>query len=110
MGIGDVAKMGKQLYKARQAQKQMSKIKAAGQAGFLAILINGTNEVTDAEVNRKALAEELLEFQLDEKLIEKLAKKVEEYVKKAANSAKKNLEKEMMNSANLEELRGMLGI
>lgn len=104
MGVFDMAKMAQ---KAMQAKKQMSKINAAGKAGYLGVLIDGLYTVNEVEVNRDELRKEL-GIEIDDKALNKLAESVEKNVKDSFNSAKKSLEKELANSANLDDLKSLL--
>jgi DNA-binding protein YbaB len=103
MGVFDMAKMAQ---KAMQARKKMSKVKAAGKSGFLAVLIDGLYTVTDVEVDKNELRAEL--DGLDDKTIDKIATLVEKNVKNVFNDAKKSLEKELASSSSMEELKGLL--
>lgn len=108
MGVFDVPKA---VYKAKQAQKRMSKIQAAGKYGVVGILLNGLNNVEEVEIDAEALKEHFVEMEIavTDEQIEKLAKRLEEQTKKAFEAARKSLEKELINSTSLDDLKGMLG-
>ncbi len=106
MGVLDIPKA---VYKAQQAKKKMSKMEVVGTSEFLDILVNGINEVKDAEINKAKLKETFADFNLSDDFFEKLAKLLASSIKDAFNDSKKKLEKELMNSTDLEELKGLLG-
>lgn len=98
--------MAKMAQKAMQAQKQMSKIKAAGKSSYLGVLIDGLYNVSDSEVNREELKNEL-DLGLDDRAIEKIAKSIEKHTKDSFNNANKALKEELKNSTNLDDLKNL---
>ena len=97
----------KAMYKAQQAKKQMSKIQVAGTSGSVSILMNGLNEIVEIEIDEEGLTDSDT-ISRDE--FEKILKKLKDQFKSAMSDAKKQLEKEMMNSANLDDIKEMLGL
>ncbi|MCA9386420.1 YbaB/EbfC family nucleoid-associated protein [Candidatus Dojkabacteria bacterium] len=104
MGIMNVPKA---MYKAQQAKKQMSKIQVAGTSGSVSILMNGLNEIVEIEIDEEGLTDSDT-ISRDE--FEKILKKLKDQFKNAMSDAKEQLEKEMMNSANLDDIKEMLGL
>lgn len=98
----------KALYKAQQAKGKMSKIQAAGKNGAVAVLLNGLSEVKEVEISIDELRE-LLGDSVSEQDLKIIAKQLSKQFKKALEDAKKALEKEMMNSADLDELKNLFG-
>ncbi len=104
MGVLDFPKA---MYKAQQAKKKMSKIEVAGQDGAVSVLMNGLNEIVEVEIDSDVLTDNDM-ISRDE--LERILKKLAEQFRKANADAKKQLEKEMMNSANLDDIKEMLGM
>jgi DNA-binding protein YbaB len=99
--------MPKAMYKAQQAKKQMSKIEAAGAHGSVSVLMNGLNEIVEVEID----VEDMIDGEtISKKDFEKAMSDVQNSFKKAVAEAKKRIEKEMMSSANLDDIKGMLGM
>lgn len=95
MSVLDTAKL---IRKAQQAKTSMKKVQAAGKSksGLVAILINGLNEI--------------LEVSIDDSLCQNgscatLSKEIIE----AHDDARKELEKEMASSMDMDSIRDMLG-
>lgn len=99
MGVLD---MPKAMYKAQQAKKKMQKIQVVGQHGSVSVLMNGLNDIVEIEINEDAFG--------DNEDMTTMLKRIAEDTKKAIADAKKALEKEMMNSANLDDIKEMLGM
>lgn len=99
--------MPKAIYKAQQAKKKMAQIEVVGVSETVNILINGINEVLEVDVNTESMRSQFPTMSNED--LEKLVKKLKEDIKAAINDGKKKLEKELMNSANLDELKGLLG-
>ncbi|MDQ6985887.1 MAG: hypothetical protein Q9M91_07875 [Candidatus Dojkabacteria bacterium] len=108
MGVLGVPKA---IYKAQQAKKKMSQIQAAGKEGMVGVLLNGLNDIEEDEIDRIELKSELenLGVKTTEDQVDKLADLLEKQIKKAFAAAKKNLEKELISSTSLEDLKGLLG-
>ena len=104
MGIMNVPKA---MYKAQQAKKQMSKIQVAGVDGEVSVLMNGLNEIVEIEIDEDALTDS---DSISRDEFERIIKNLKKQFKNAVADAKKQLEKEMMNSANLDDIKEMLGL
>lgn len=100
MGMLDVPKA---LYKAQQAKKRMEKIRAAGAEGAVSVLMNGLGEIEEVEIDRALFAE------LIQKDSNDAASTLEDQIKKAIAKAKKELEKQLMSSTDLNDLKSLLG-
>lgn len=100
--------MAKMAQKAMAAKKQMSKIKAAGKSGSVGVLIDGLYSVEEVEINREELRKELGN-DISERDLDKVIQIFEKNVKSAFNDSKKALEKELANSASIEDLKNLLG-
>lgn len=98
----------KAVYKAQQAKKQMEKIQAAGISDGVSILTNGLNDVVDVEIDID-MYRDILGESFDEEKMKKLLMKLAEGFKKASADAKKHLERELMASTSLDDLKGLLG-
>lgn len=97
----------KAMYKAQQAKKKMSRIEVAGQNGAVSVLMNGLNEIVEVEIDD----EELMDSDsMSPEEFARAMKKLADQFKKAVADAKKQLEKEMMNSTSIDELKDMLGM
>ncbi len=107
MGVFDVAKA---MNNARKMKNQMSKIQAAGKGGMISMLLNGVNDLDEVEVNRDELYAYLEPLGVSRDTSDKLAKRLEDNIKEAYGNTKKNLEKEMVKSANMDDLKSMLGM
>jgi hypothetical protein len=103
MGVMDMAKMARQ---AMAARNKMSKIKAAGKHGSLAMAIDGLYNTTDVEIDRDELRAELGE--VDDKMLDKIIRVFENNIQKASADTKKSLEKELAKSTSMEDLKSML--
>ena len=97
----------KAMYKAQQAKKQMSKIEVAGRNGNVSVLMNGLNDIVEVEIDKENL---LGSDSISRDEFSKIANKLSEEFKKAVADAKKQLEKEIMNSSSMEDIKGMLGL
>ncbi|MCA9381244.1 YbaB/EbfC family nucleoid-associated protein [Candidatus Dojkabacteria bacterium] len=97
----------KAMYKAQQAKKQMSKIQVAGVDGEVSVLMNGLNEIVEIEIDEDALTDS---DSISRDEFERIIKNLKKQFKNAVADAKKQLEKEMMNSANLDDIKEMLGL
>lgn len=91
------------LMKARQTQKQMKKMTAAGQSksGATAILVNGLHEIEEVE------------FDFDQETMDRVGedflKKLKKEFMEAYQSARKELESQMSQNMDLDSIRDMLG-
>lgn len=94
MGVLDVAKM---VRKAQQTKGLMKKVTAAGRSRSqrTAILLNGLNDIEEID-----FAPEVLE--------NRDGKEVEREVIEAFKDAKKNLEKELAQTMDMDSIRDML--
>lgn len=94
MGVLDMAKM---IRKAQQTKGVMKKVTAAGRSRSqrTAILLNGLNDIEEIE-----FSEELMQ-NCDAKLLER-------EVIEAFKDAKKNLEKELAQTMDMDSIRDML--
>ncbi len=94
MGIID---MGKALRKAQQTKSAMKNLQAVGQSKSkrTAVLLNGINEMVE------------LTFE-DELVQESDAKQLAKEVIQAYDEARKDLEKQMANSMNMDDIRDLL--
>jgi DNA-binding protein YbaB len=106
MGVLNVPKA---VYKAQQAKKKMSKIQAAGKDEVISILMNGLSEVAEVEVDHIELMDYFEGLDIDPKLLEKISKRISKNFLKAYADAKKQIEKQLMSSASLDDLKEMLG-
>ena len=97
----------KAMYKAQQAKKQMSKIQVAGVDGEVSVLMNGLNEIVEIEIDEDALTDS---DSISRDEFERIIKNLKKQFKNAVADEKKQLEKEMMNSANLDDIKEMLGL
>ncbi len=104
MGIMDLPKLA---MKARQMQSQMSKTKAAGKHGTIAIIINGLYSIIDREPDMDALAEKFPNIERNE--LERLVNLVLSDVTKALDDAKGNLQKDMASNTSMDDIKSMLG-
>ena len=100
--------MPKAMYKAQQAKNKMAKIQAVGRDESVSILINGLSEIEEIEVDIEQLANQL-GLDVSEENIRKIVEMVVKNTKKAIADAKKQLEKELINSTDMEELKSLLG-
>lgn len=99
--------MPKAMYKAQQAKKQMSKLEAAGSHGAVSVLMNGLNEIVEVEID----SENFLDGDsISRNDFDKAMSEVQNSFKKAVADAKKQIEKQLMSSANLDDIKGMLGL
>ena len=103
MGVTDIPKA---IYKAQQAKKKMSKLQAAGRDGLVSILLNGLNEIEEAEVSVELIMEMFPE--IDVKVAKKLAEELNKNIKKSFADAKKQIERQLIESTNMEDLRDLL--
>jgi DNA-binding protein YbaB len=106
MGVLNVPKA---VYKAQQAKKKMSKIQAAGKDEAVSILMNGLSEVAEVEIDSDDLMSYFDGMDIDPKLVEKISKRLSKNFLKAYADAKKQIEKQLMSSASLDDLKEMLG-
>jgi DNA-binding protein YbaB len=111
MAIGDMGKMGKMIIQAKKAQKQMKQMEVAGQSGAINLIMNGLYEASeDTEIDVDVLANDLANLGLSREAIEGIAEYFGYHIPKSINDTKKQLEKNLANSANLDDLKGMFGI
>lgn len=106
MGLMDNVSM---MRKAMQAKNRMKNIQAAGQSDPVSVLLNGLNDVVEVEIDKDGFLRLLEGASVDEATLNKIIKKLKESIKTAMNDAKKQLEKELVSSTNMDELRSMLG-
>lgn len=99
----DMAKMARQ---AMAARSKMSKIKAAGKHGSLAMVIDGLYNVTDIEINKDELRAELGD--IEDGLLDKIVRVFSKNIQKASADTKKALEKELSQNTSMEDLKSML--
>ncbi len=104
----NILNVPKAVYKAQQAKKKMSQIQVAGVSGNLSLLVNGLNEIEEIEVDYEALKNEL-NLDIDDEVIKQIVKNITKNAKSAFADARKQLEKELMNSTNLDDLKSLLG-
>lgn len=96
----------KAIYKAQQAKKQMSKIQAAGMADGVSILLNGLNDVVEIEIEETYVSDLLSQHGQN---AAKVKDALQKSIKNAFADAKKQLEKELVSSTSLEDLKELLG-
>lgn len=106
MGVLNVPKA---LYKAQQAKKRMSKIEAAGKDESVVIVMNGLSEITEVDFEMEEFKSLFADKGLSDSQIEEISKKLSKNFKKAFEDAKKQIEKELMSSTSLDDLKGLLG-
>lgn len=106
MGVLNVPKA---LYKAQQAKKKMSKIEAAGKDESVVVVMNGLSELSDVDFDMDEFKTLFPENTLSDSQIEEISKKLSKNFKKAFEDAKKQIEKELMSSTSLDDLKGLLG-
>ncbi len=89
--------MAKMLRKAQQARSSMQKITATGvsKSGMTAILLNGLNDIEEIEFKPELLTNLTTEVLATE-------------VKEAYKDAKKNLEKSLASTMDIDSIRDML--
>lgn len=104
MGIIDMAKMAQ---KAMKARGTMSRIKAAGKNGSLAMAIDGLYNVTDVEIDKDELKKEI-GYEVEDRVLEKIINVFKNNIKKASGDTKKALEKELASNTSMDDLRSML--
>lgn len=93
------------IQKANQAKKQMQAIQALGQSGAVNILLNGINEIEEVEIDQSLL----VQLGLSSDIAEKLARKLSDDIKKSYSSAKKDIEKKIVQNTSIDDLRELLG-
>lgn len=103
MGMLDIPKA---VYKAQQTKKKMSKIQAAGRNGAVSMLVNGLNDIDEVEINVEVLAGMFPD--MPESELQKLAEELANSIKKAFADAKKQIEKKLVESTNMDDLRDLL--
>lgn len=95
--MANPANVLKLIQKAQQAKGRMKKVTAAGRSkdGSVAVLLNGLNEIEEISISPELIAKNS-------------SKAVENAVVEAYNDARKQLEKVMAQSMNMDEMRDML--
>lgn len=99
--------MAKMAQKAMKARSAMSKIKAAGKNGSLAMAIDGLYNVTDVEVDKETLKSEI-GYEIEDRVLEKVINVFKNNIKRASADTKKALEKELQNNTSMDDLKSML--
>lgn len=103
MGVTDIPKA---IYKAQQAKKKMSQLQAASRDGVVSILLNGLNEIEEVEISAELIME--MFPALDAKDAKKLADELSKNIKKSFADAKKQIEKQLIESTNMDDLKELL--
>jgi len=103
--------MAKMVAKANAARKKMSELKVAGQSGVVSATLNGLYTFK-SEIDRAALKAKLKYDPQYEDVVSKVVDQVCEVLQKDYDNAhedtRKELEKSMMSSTSIDELRDMI--
>jgi len=106
MGVLDIPKM---IAKAREAQNRAKKIQAAGQHGSASMLVNGLIDWVEDEVSVDAVMQKA-NISADQKaLVEKVVKITREDLRLSFEDAKKQLQKKMQETMNVDDIKDLLG-
>ncbi len=99
----------KAVYKAQQAKNKMSKIEAAGKDEAVIIVLNGLNEITNVDFDVDELKNTFKSSDISDIDLEALMKKLSKNIKKSFQDAKKQIEKELISSTSIDDLKNLLG-
>jgi len=107
MGVFDMAKLAK---KAMDAKRKMSNLTAVGVSGAVSVLINGLYEILEVQVDKSVLNSlyDPKRISDSKELVELVSEKLTNDFQASFKSARVSLEKEMANSANIEDIKGLL--
>ncbi len=106
MGVLDIPKM---IAKAREAQNRAKKIEAAGKHGSASILVNGLIDWVEDEINLDAVMQKANVSEENRVLAEKIVKTVREDLRLSFEDAKKQLQKKMQETMNVDDIKDLLG-
>jgi DNA-binding protein YbaB len=107
MGVLDMAKA---MQKAQATKSKMSKLQAAGTSNMVSILLNGLSELVEVEIDTAKLKTNpsIASSGLSDRQISDICDLLANDLKKAYIDAKKEVERLIMSTTSIDDLKDML--